>query len=278
MPVLLSFVVPLAVLLFRAKPLFLPQLLAPTVIKRVLTAAATQSGAPWWDNATFWKWVERTSWIVIVFGLILTLYQLRQLLEEARAHSALEVGFRSNPTYGPISKHQTSSAFRQSSEWYRTTLTFVTRNTGNSSARDISINYVFPEGMAFPETANAQIPRAAKNEIRAVPIEGDALIVVSTFDYLHPDCVNIDSLIIDVPTAFSDFEVQVSIFRSDSERFNETLKVGLSPTDSEDAATPTQPVLDALKREVVSDVGDAEDEHVSVADRLRTWRGSEMPR
>ncbi len=231
--------------------------------------------------ATFWQWLERISWMVTVFGVVLVvlaLLQLTRLLAELRSHSKLEVGFRSNPVQGPINDHQTSKALRHHPGWYRTTLTFITSNTGTRSARDIRINYVFPEDVQFPQAENEKVPRFADNDITTIPIEGDSLVVISNFPYLHPGTVHIDSLIIDVPEAWSDFWVTVLIFRSDSEKLLQILYVNLLPTDAPEAAAPTPQVLDALQRARVSDVADAGAEHESVVNRLRSWVVQPLPR
>jgi hypothetical protein len=180
-----------------------------------------------------WGWTERISWLVIILGIGLTVSQLRvnatqlaEVAKDVRAHSVITMGFNEDPVFGSCTARAEAKFVSLSSGLSRTTLTFAILNSGNRTAREININYKFPEGTRFPEDENSKMGALLGGEpLRIRQIAGFGFIGVSKREYLHPQMTTVDTIVFDFPSDWSetDFSVIMSVTRSDSEPQRVTL-------------------------------------------------------
>jgi hypothetical protein len=175
-----------------------------------------------------WGWIERVSWLVVIIGLVLTVTQLRSVVNDIRAHSDLEFGFEEDVVHGenPLSPECKLAASSPKDGMRRMTLTVVFQNCGNRSARELVVNYRFPEGVMFPLDANKECAEERQEELPKVRnLRGYGVVIVVKTPYIHPRTRQMNPLIVDVPSNLERFVIEVLVMRSDREPFSGELTI-----------------------------------------------------
>jgi hypothetical protein len=142
-----------------------------------------------------WVWIERVSWLIVIVGLILTVSQLRanhsqlkvnaaelkEVAEDIRAHSRIEFGFEDDVIHGEkdLSPESEVPASPVENGMMRITLTVVLQNCGNRTARELTVNFRFPEGVTFPLDPNKELAEARQADLpRSRYLKGYGVVVV----------------------------------------------------------------------------------------------------